>query len=377
MSEPGGPARWHQDTHGRGAQINPAGRFERLSLAVLPDHAGADDLILIDDGPPGEGGERRIPTRVYRDRSRTFINPVDSPDLHFSWSINPYRGCEHGCIYCYARPTHETFGLSSGLDFETRLFAKTDGAELLRRELAAPKWRGEPIMMSGITDAYQPIERRLGITRACMEIMAACRQPVTIVTKSALILRDLDLLKQLADVGATGVAVSLTTLDPSLAAMMEPRASSPRERLRAIRELSSAGVPVMAMTAPIIPGLNDREIPALLEAAAEAGARGASFTLVRLPFQVKDLFLDWLRRRFPDRASHIETLIRACRDGALNDSRFGRRMRGEGEIAGQIKRVFTVFKKRYGLDRPMAAVSSAAFRRPDPPADPAQPLLFP
>ncbi len=346
-------------------------------MAVLPEHAGADDLLLVDDEPSPESGERRIPTRVYRDKSRTLINPVDSPDLNFSWSINPYRGCEHGCIYCYARPTHETFGLSSGLDFETRIFAKTDAAEMLRRELSMPKWRGEPIMMSGITDAYQPVERRLGITRACLEVMAACNQPVSIVTKSALVLRDIDLLGSLARYGATGVAISLTTLDASLAAMMESRASSPRERLRTIRELNAAGVPVMVLTAPIVPGLNDREIPALLEAAADAGVITARYTLVRLPFAVKDLFLDWLRRKIPDRASHIETLIRSCRDGGLNESRFGKRMRGEGAVAEQIKRVFTVFKKRCGLDRPMPAVSSAAFRRPEPLVDPAQPLLFP
>ena len=233
--------------HARGAQIDPPNRWERIALTVLPEGGGADDLIhehreWIDGGAPGE----RVVTQVFRDHARTIINPVDSPDLPMAWTINPYRGCEHGCVYCYARPTHETFGLSCGLDFEAKVFAKVGAPGLLRRELAHRKWSGEPISMSGVTDPYQPAERALRITRGCLELMAECGQPVSIVTKSALVLRDIDLLARLSGVGASGVAISLTTLKPELARSMEPRAGSPAQRLRAIRELSAAGVPVAA-----------------------------------------------------------------------------------------------------------------------------------
>jgi DNA repair photolyase len=315
-------------------------------------------------GRGGQGGEQ-VKTEVFPDESRTVINRVDSEDIPFNWSLNPYRGCEHGCIYCYARPYHEYLGLSLGVDFETKIFAKFDAPELLKKELASPKWKGEVIAMAGVTDVYQPIERELKITRRCLELIAHCRQPVGIVTKNRLVLRDLELLKELARYRAVCVGVSVTTLEHELAARMEPRASSPSDRLEAIRELSGAGVPVLAMVAPIIPGLNDREIPALLKAVAEAGAGTASYTLLRLPYQIKELFLDWLSRHYPDRARHVESLIRDTRSGELYDSRVGIRHRGEGQVAEQIGRVFKVFSKRYGLNRSLRVFTKNHFRPPE------------
>lgn len=349
------------EVRGRGAQLNPANRFEDLRLHVLGEHL--DEIAI--EHPDG----RQVQTRVYRDCARTIINPVESPDIPLAWTINPYRGCEHGCIYCYARPTHETFGLSSGLDFETRLFAKTNAASLLRKELSHPRWCREPIMMSGITDPYQPIERQLRITRACLEVFAECRQPMSIITKNAMVLRDLDLLQQLAAHDAVHVALSITTLDNELAQRMEPRASSPRERFRAVRELSQAGIPVVVMTAPIIPALNDHEIPRLLEAAAEAGAVGAGYVFLRLPYQNKSLFLDWLHRAYPERAAHVVSQLMKSRDGKLSDSTFGRRMRGTGDRADQIAQTFRVFSRRFGLDAPRRQLSSASFRSPTQSAD--------
>lgn len=370
---------------GRGTGVNPANRFETISLAQLPAGGGDDDLLCEYQGAADEEAGRlkacptgsvARPTRIFRDRTKSIINPVDSPDLGFKWTINPYRGCEHGCFYCYARPTHELLGLSSGLDFETQIFAKMDAAELLRRELSRTSWVGEPIVMSGVTDAYQPVERRLGITRACLEVMAECGQPVSIVTKSALVLRDLDLLSRLAAVGAARVAISLTSLDAELSAKMEPRASSPQRRLHAMRELSAAGVPVVVMTAPIIPGLNDRELPALLQAAARAGATAAGYTMLRLPWQNKEIFLEWLRTHAPDRASHIEALVRGVRNGSLNSPEFGKRMRGEGPFAQQVRSMFDVFSRRYGLAARSTSLNRSEFRRPVIGADCRQMRLF-
>ena len=345
---------------GRAAQLNPPNRFEPVRLSIDGDHL--DELRL--EHPDGI----QHPTRVFKDSAKTILNRVDSPDVPMGWTINAYRGCEHGCIYCYARPTHETFGLSCGVDFDTRIFAKTDAPDLLRRELAKPSWHGEPIAMSGITDPYQPIERELKITRALLEVMAECLQPVGLITKNRLITRDIDLLSHLARHEAASVAISITTLDPALAQKMEPRASSPRDRLRAIRELSDAGIPVAVMTAPIIPGLNDREIPALLKAAAEAGATRAGHVLMRLPWQVKDLFLEWLARELPDRAAAVEARIREVRGGALSDPRFGTRMTGIGQRADQIHELHKLFCRRYALNTtPSRPLSSAHFRRPEAP----------
>jgi DNA repair photolyase len=341
---------------GRGAGLNPANRFEPIRLHILGEH--------LDEQACEHPGGVQVRTAVYADDARSVLNRVDSPDLPFKWTLNPYRGCEHGCIYCYARPGHEYFGLSSGLDFETKIFAKREAPGLLRRELAKRSWRGEPIVISGVTDGYQPIERELNLTRACLELLAECGQPVSIVTKNRLVTRDVDLLARLAAHGSASVAISLTTLDAGLARILEPRASSPSDRLAAMRELSSAGVPVTVMTAPIIPAINDRELPALLEAAAEAGATHAGLVLLRLPYQNKALFLEWLSRHFPDRASRVESLIRQMRGGELYDASFGTRMRGEGAYAEQIAGTFRVFAQRYGLDRPMPTLRNDRFTRP-------------
>ncbi len=359
---PDGPGR------GRGAGLNPANRFEPVRLHVLGEHfdrarAESDDNAT----PPAR------PTDILADTSRSILNPVDSPDLWFKWTVNPYRGCEHGCIYCYARPGHEYLSMSCGLDFETRILAKHDAPALLRRELARPSWRGESVILSGVTDPYQPIERELRLTRRCLEVMAECRQPVSIITKSALVTRDLDLLGELHAHRAAHVSISLTTLDPRLAAKMEPRAASPAQRLRAIREVAAAGIPVCVMTAPIIPGINDHEIPELLRAAADAGATNAGYIFLRLPRQVEALFREWLHRHFPGRAAHVESLLRQSRDGQLSGSEFFTRFTGTGPVAEHIRQTHALFRKRVGLDRPWGGLSSAAFRRPN---DAVQPGLF-
>ncbi len=343
---------------GRGAAtLNPGNRFESVRLHVLGEYL--DEQIT--EHPDGV----QVKTHVLRDNTRTIINRVaDSPDIPYDWTINPYRGCEHGCIYCYARPGHEYLGMSSGLDFETKIMAKVDAPQLLRRELASPKWQGEPIIMSGVTDPYQPIEAKLRITRGCLEVMNECKQPVSIITKNALVLRDLDLLSEMARSDAASVAVSITTLDKDLAMKMEPRASTPENRLRAVRELSQAGVPVTVMVAPIIPAINESEMPRILEAAAEAGAQSAGWVLLRLPYQIKTLFLEWLTRHFPDRAVKVESFIREMRGGELYDSRYGKRQKGEGTHAKLIGEMFKMYKKKYGLDRGGRKVSSKAFRRP-------------
>lgn len=360
---------------GRGAVLNPKNRYENHRLHVLGEFLDEheDELKNEQDGEiqPAQ------PTVVYRDKTRTIINRVSvaSTDLPFSWTMNPYRGCEHGCVYCYARPDHERLGFSSGLDFETRIMAKVDAPALLRNELAAAKWQPQTVAMSGVTDCYQPIERHLRITRGCLEVMAECRQPVGIVTKNRLVLRDLDLLQELAKHSAARVAISVTTLDNRLSAKMEPRASSPSERLATIKELSEAGVPVIAMVAPIIPGLTDKETPAILKAVKEAGAIGAGYVLLRLPHQLKQLFLDWLARHFPDRAGHVESLIRQTRSGELYDARTGIRQVGQGPIAEQIAAMFKVFTKRFGLAAPLPPLSGRSFVRPMR-VDKHQPNLF-
>jgi DNA repair photolyase len=343
---------------GRGsAALNPANRFDGLRLHVLGEHI--DEQLR--EHPRGV----QVATVALPDESRSIINcVVDSPDLPFKWTINPYRGCEHGCIYCYARPTHEYLGMSCGLDFETKIMVKHEAPDMLRRELASPNWAGEPIAFSGVTDCYQPLEAKLGITRRLLEVCAEFSQPVSIVTKSHLVTRDIDLLQRLARIGATRVAISITTLDHDLAMTMEPRASSPRDRLRAIRELRDAGIEATVMNAPIIPGLNDREMPAVLEAAAAAGAVAAGWMLLRLPYQIKTLFLEWLQRCVPDKAARIEHLIRETRGGELSSSRFGERMRGTGRHAEAIRAMFKVYARRYGLDGDLKPLSSASFRRP-------------
>ncbi|KAA0215665.1 MAG: PA0069 family radical SAM protein [Leptolyngbya sp. PLA3] len=329
---------------GRGSVLNPPNRFEKVGLTIDGEHL--DEVAA--EHPHG----RQVSTQILVDTARTIINRVDSPDLPFHWTINPYRGCEHGCSYCYARPTHETFGLSCGVDFETKIYAKRDAAALLRAELSSAKWCGESIMMSGITDPYQPIERELRITRQCLEVMAEFGQPVSIITKNRLVTRDIDLLRKLAAEGRAVVRFSLTTLDAKLSSVLEPRASSPRDRLKAIRELTDAGIPVGVMTAPIIPGLNDEMIPALLEAAAEAGAQHSAWTLLRLPWQVEQVFEQWLRDHLPDRADRVMNTLKSARGGKVYDAGLNRRLRGWGARAEQIGKMHTLMCRRFGLDKP-------------------------
>jgi DNA repair photolyase len=336
--------------HGRGAGGNPANRFEPLHYERGPD----DDA---EDGP-------NPATLFLRDSSRSLITTNDSPDVGFEASINPYRGCEHGCIYCYARPTHEYLGFSAGLDFETRIMVKEDAPDLLRKELSSPRWQPKILALSGVTDPYQPIERRLQLTRRCLQVLAEFRNPVTVITKNHVVTRDIDVLSELSRHKAAAVFVSVTTLDGSLARIMEPRASQPDGRLAAIAELARAGIPVGVMVAPVIPGLTDHEMPAILQAAKEAGAGGAGYVLLRLPLAVAPLFENWLEQHFPERKSKVLGRIRALRGGKLNDSRFGSRMRGEGELADVLKEMFTIARRKAGFQGRRPELSTAAFRRP-------------
>ncbi|MBK9120032.1 MAG: PA0069 family radical SAM protein [Phycisphaerales bacterium] len=347
--------------HRRAAGLNPGNRFEPVRLHILGEEL---DRQFIDEERP-DGALPRVARQVFADRTQRIINRVaPTSDVPFDWTLNPYRGCEHGCIYCFARPYHEYLGFSSGLDFETKLIAKPEAARLLRAELAAPGWQAEPIVMSAITDVYQPIEHQLRLTRQCLEVLADCAQPVTSLTKSALILRDADLWSRLAALNAGRVCVTLVTLDAELAAKLEPRASSPTGRLRVIRELTAIGVPVSVIVSPIIPGLTDTEVPQILAAAAEAGARSAAWALLRLPYQIKALFLDWLKRSLqPARARQVEALIRRASGGKLYDASVARH-RGRGARAEQIAQTFDLFTRRYGLCRDAPPLSSAHFRRP-------------
>ena len=353
-----GPAARHDELpdlprKGRGAISNAAGRYEPHRHARTDDGWGIGD----EDAPP-------LRTTVTDDASRSIIARNTSPDVGFDRSINPYRGCEHGCVYCFARPTHAHLGLSPGLDFESRLFAKPQAAALLRRELARPSYRPATIAMGTNTDPYQPVERRRLITRHILEVLAECEHPVSIVTKSALVLRDLDLLAPMAAKGLARVGVSVTTLDRTLARRMEPRAASPGRRLATLSALADAGVPSMVMVAPVIPGLNDHEMEAILEQAAAAGAHAAGTILLRLPMEIKDLFGEWLQAHYPNRAKRIETLIRDTRRGGLYVDRFGERMRGAGRYAEMLNTRFRLACRRLDLDRPLPPLDTSRFRRP-------------
>lgn len=339
----------------RGTDLDPANRFTGREIELDGDER---DHVL----RAGEGAPER--TRVFLDTSRSVISRNASPDIPFDVSLNPYRGCEHGCSYCYSRPTHEYLGLSAGLDFERRLFAKLDAPRLLAIELAKPAWEPKHLALSGVTDPYQPIERRLRVTRGCLEVLAAHRQPVGVITKNALVTRDLDLLGELARFGAARVMVSVTTLDEDLRRRLEPRKSTIAERLRAVRALADAGVSVGVNVAPVIPGLNDHEIPALLEAAKDAGAQGVAWTLLRLPHAVEELFVAWLREQAPLRAERVLTRLREARGGALSDARFGHRMRGEGVYARQIEQLFDVHRRRLGFARRGPPLDGSHFRVP-------------
>jgi DNA repair photolyase len=338
---------------GRGAALNPPSRF--VPIEYIPDGEARDPD---DPGPL---------TQILRDATRTIIARNDSPDVGFETSINPYRGCEHGCAYCFARPFHEYLGFSAGLDFETKILAKPDAAELLRRELMKPSWVPKPIAMSGVTDPYQPAERRLKITRRCLAVLAEFRNPVIVITKNHLVTRDLDQLSELAAHDAVSVSLSITTLDHRLQRAMEPRASTPKRRLQAVEALAAAGIRVGVMVAPVVPGLTDSEMPAILRAAADAGAGGAGYVMLRLPHGVKQLFEDWLEREFPDRKERVLNRVREMRGGMLYDSQWFKRAHGDGPYAEQIGRLFESTCRKLGLDRPRPELSVAAFRRPAPP----------
>jgi DNA repair photolyase len=404
--------------HRRGAALNPGNRFEAVRVHVdgdAIDRQRAEQRL--DGGDPDT--PVRVPLTVIPDDTQRIINRVGrTADVPFDWTLNPYRGCEHGCIYCFARPYHEFLGYSCGLDFETKIIAKHDAPNLLRRELASPRWRPEPIVMSAITDIYQPVESRLGLARGCLEVLAEAMQPVSTMTKGALVLRDLDLWQKLGAHNAGRVTVTLVTLDDELAKTLEPRAASPARRLHMIRELKKAGVPVSVNIAPVIPGLTDAEMPTLLEAVADAGATRVAWVLLRLPYQLKDLFLDWLQRSVhPARAAKVESLIRQARGGKLYDAGRPRRdrvddsvarmvaqrpgprdrqqarddarrrdaltlgtgpgpsprpadftghdrRRGVGPHAAQLREVFDLYCRKHGLNRDVRPLSTRHFRRP-------------
>jgi DNA repair photolyase len=334
---------------GRGSASNPKNRFEALERVSEP--MGADEV-----SSPA--------TQFLPDHSKSVIVYNDSPDLGFDASVNPYRGCEHGCVYCYARPTHEYLGFSAGLDFETKIVVKADAPRLLRKELSSPKWKPRVLAMSGVTDCYQPVEKRLELTRRCLEVLLEFRNPVTIVTKNYLVTRDIDLLSQLARYQCAAVFISLTTLDEKLSGLMEPRASRPARRLAAIEALARASIPVGFLLAPMIPGLTDSEAPAIAQAAAGAGARFASYVALRLPHGVKELFENWLEQHYPGKKDKILNRVRAVRSGKLNDPRFHSRMKGEGIFAEQMAELFRVACKKAGIHERAPRLSTEQFRRP-------------
>jgi DNA repair photolyase len=342
---------------GRGAGFNPPNRFEELKLEKAPD----DLAQYFEDPDP----EHNVLTKFYIDHTRSILAKNDSPDLGFTYSLNPYRGCEHGCIYCYARPTHEYLGFSAGLDFETKIMVKPDAARLLEKQFRSEAWEPQVVLFSGNTDCYQPIERKLGITRQCLHVFLKYRNPVSIITKNALTERDIDILKELASLNLVFVIITITTLDPELARRMEPRTSTPAKRLDTIGLLATNGIPTGVNIGPVIPGLNDVEIPMILNGAAERGARYASYTLVRLPMAVKDLFIEWLGRTLPDQAPRILNRIRSVRGGQLTCSEFGKRLKGEGKIADVIGQLFQTSRRQFRLNEQEFTLSTEQFRRED------------
>jgi DNA repair photolyase len=342
---------------GRGATGNPANRFEKLHVELEPIE------------PSDEAEERpRLKTQFFRDDTKTILAKNNSPDVCFERSVNPYRGCEHGCAYCFARPTHEYLGFSAGLDFESKIMVKPNAAELLEHELSSPKWQPQTVVMSGVTDPYQPAERGLQITRRCLEVLAKFRNPVGIITKNALVTRDIDVLKELAAHNAVSVNVSITSLDRKLQQILEPRTSPPQARLDAVKQLSDAGIPVGVMVAPIIPCINEDEVPAILKACGEAGALSAAHVVLRLPWSVAPIFERWLEEHFPERKEKVMGRVRAMRGGGdkVYDSRWRVRQLGEGIFAEQIGKMFDVARRRAGIPNERSPLSTAAFRRVTP-----------
>lgn len=336
-------------TKGRGSLGNPSNRFDRIEFE-----------------PTGEEIAEGISpkTSFFRDTAKSLITYNDSPDVGFNAGINPYRGCEHGCVYCYARPSHEFLGLSLGLDFETKIFVKEGAPGILRKELSRNSYKPETIAVSGNTDCYQPAEKRFGLTRACLEVLLEFRNPAAIITKNRLVTRDLDLLREFARWNGILVAVTITTLDTDLRRHMEPRTSSPAMRIRTIEDLSAAGIPTIVMVAPVIPGLTEHEIPKIIECASGAGACGAGYIMLRLPYGVSDIFTAWLGRHYPDRKEKVLNRIMSVRDGKLNSAEFHDRMKGRGVYAEQVKNMFDMARRKAGFGRGMIELSTKEFRRP-------------
>lgn len=350
---------------GRGSQENIPNRFEKTSIQLDPlevplDAQGSGDDLYA-PLPPSYTAPK---THFFSDKTQSILTENDSPDVGFRYSVNSYRGCEHGCAYCYARPTHEYLGMSAGLDFESKIFVKEKGPELLRKKLMSKNWVPETIAMSGVTDCYQPAERHFELTRKCLQVLAEFRNPVGIITKNALVTRDIDIFKDMAAYNGIIVFLSITTLDDILCGKLEPRTSRPQARLRAVNELARAGVPVGVNVAPVIPGLTDHELPQILKASAEAGAVQAGFTPLRLPFAVAPLFESWLSTHAPERKEKVLSHIRSMRGGKLNASQFGDRMRGRGPVAQNIRQMFKVYAHKYGLNKKDFDLSTDSFRRP-------------
>jgi DNA repair photolyase len=346
----------------------PSNKFRGRSAVTNPDNRYAQwQREAVDDGWADDEGEALAPiaTELILDTAKSVISYNTSPDIPFDRSVNPYRGCEHGCAYCFARPSHAYLGLSPGIDFETKLSYKPDAAELLRGEFAKPNYRCAPIALGINTDAWQPVERRLGVTRSILEVLVACRHPVSVITKSALVLRDIDLLANLASDNLVHVGISITTLDAETARTMEPRAASGQRRLVVVKELAAAGIPVTVLVAPLIPALTDHELETIMEAAAAAGATSAEYIMLRLPHEVKPLFRDWLERHQPGRAEHVYSLLRQMHGGKEYDSRFGQRQRGTGPLADIIAMRYRSAAKRLGLDNPAPRLDCSKFVAPE------------
>lgn len=335
---------------GRGAAVNPANRFESLHVEIEAEALDPDE-------------RRQVSTHFLRDVSRSVLARNDSPDVPFTYGLNPYRGCEHGCSYCFARPSHEYLGYSAGLDFETRILVKADAPRLLSETFEKQSWNPQVIALSGNTDPYQPVERRLGLTRSCLEVLLRYRNPVSVITKNHLVTRDVDILSEMARLRLVHVSLSITSLDDTLIGVMEPRTSRPRRRLDAVRRMADAGVPVGVLVAPVIPGLTDQEMPSILEAAAEAGATRASYIVLRLPGAVETVFLEWLGRERPMRYRKVVGRLESLRGGRLNDTRFGSRMSGQGPWAAVFSRLFHLTADRLGLNAPDAPLETRHFRR--------------
>jgi len=334
---------------GRGTTLNPENRFERIKIEA--------DLDWLDLEP-----DRKVATEFFVDRSKTILAKNDSPDLSFTYSINPYRGCEHGCLYCYARPSHEYFGLSSGLDFETKILVKPDAPQLLEQQFQSKRWQPQMVAFSGNTDCYQPIEKQLQITRKCLEVFLKFRNPVGVITKNALILRDLDILKELAQHNLLVATISVTTLDNQLARKMEPRTSAPEKRLEALERLAAAGIPTNVNVAPVIPGLTDHEMPMILKEAAARGVKNAAYILLRLPYSVKELFFNWLNHYYPNHVKKVMHAVEDTRAGSLNDPCFSTRLSGVGVRAAAIGRIFKLCCAKYGLNQQKIVLNTEHFR---------------